>query len=227
MGMMAKKSDSTIQQDVLRELTWDTRVDETDVGVEVDNAVVTLTGTVSSWAKRIAAQDAAHRVAGVLDVANDIQVRVPGSAGRTDTEIAQAVRTALEWDVLVPDKRIQSTVSTGHVTLTGTVDYWSQRDDAERVVRNLDGVRAITNQIELRPSHPVDADDVRASIAAALERHADRHARDIQLEVQEGRVTLSGIVHSWSEREAAVAAARSTAGVKEVTSRLRIEPYAL
>jgi osmotically-inducible protein OsmY len=226
MGTMVKKSDSMIQQDVLRELKWDTRVDETDVGVEVDNAVVTLTGTVSSWAKRMAAQDAAHRVAGVLDVANDIQVRVPGSAGRTDTEIAQAVRTALEWNVLVPDKRIQSTVASGHVTLTGTVDYWSQRDDAERVVRNLYGVRAITNRIELRPSYPIDADDVRASITAALERHAERHARDIQLEVREGRVTLSGIVHSWSEREAAVAAARNTAGVTEVTNRLQIEPYA-
>ena len=115
------KTDSQIQQDVLRELKWDTRVEETDVGVEVDRAVVTLTGTVSSYAKRMAAQEAAHRVAGVLDVVNDIQVHLPGSLARTDTEIAQAVRHALEWDVVVPDTQIRSTVSDGWVTLEGDV----------------------------------------------------------------------------------------------------------
>src|SRR5262245_26051214 len=107
---MIKKSDSQIQQEVLQELKWDTRVEETEVGVEVDQGVVTLTGTVSSYAKRLAAQEAAHRVIGVLDVANDIQVKVPGGLTRTDTEIAQAVRRALEWDIWVPDGRIQSTI---------------------------------------------------------------------------------------------------------------------
>src|SRR6266542_2713292 len=130
------KTDSEIQQAVLEELKWDTRVEETDVGVEVDSGVVTLTGTVNSYAKRMAAQEAAHRVGGVLDVANDIQVRVPSMLERTDTEIALAVRRALEWDVQVPDRSIQSTVSDGIVTLEGSVDFWHQREDAERAVRN-------------------------------------------------------------------------------------------
>jgi osmotically-inducible protein OsmY len=117
-----KKTDAEIQQDVIRELKWDPRVEETEVGVEVDNGIVTLTGTVSSWAKRLAAKEAAHRVFGVLDVANDVTVKVPGSLTRTDTDLAQAVRHALKWDVMVPDERITSTVSNGWVTLEGTVD---------------------------------------------------------------------------------------------------------
>jgi osmotically-inducible protein OsmY len=111
----------------------------------VAQGVVTLTGTVGSWAKRMAA----HRVAGVPDVANDIQIKPPGSLGRTDTEITQAVRRVLECDAFVPEQRIQSTISNGVVTLAGTVDFWSQREDAARAVRNLMGVRGVNNMIRL------------------------------------------------------------------------------
>ena len=123
--MSSVKTDAQIKHEVLRELAWDPRVDETDVGVEVDRGVVTLTGTVATWAKRVAAQEAAHRVAGVLDVANDVVVKIPGTLLRTDTDIAQAVRQALEWDALVPHERIQSTVANGWVTLEGSVDSWA------------------------------------------------------------------------------------------------------
>src|SRR4026207_2007445 len=143
----AKKTDSEIQQDVLRELKWDTRVEETDVGVEVDDGVVTLSGTVSSWGRRHAAAEAAHRVRGVLDVAHDIGVKTPGTPGLTDTQIAQAVRHALAWDVFVPESRIQSTVSDGVVLLDGEVDSLTELKDAERAVRNLAGVRAVTSLI--------------------------------------------------------------------------------
>lgn len=220
-----KKTDSEIQQAVLREFKWDTRVEETDVGVEVDAGVVTLTGTVSSWAKRMAAQEAAHRVAGVLDVANDVQVKVPGSPGRTDTDIARAVRQALEWDVFVPEARIRSTVSDGWVTLEGDVDYWSQREDAERAIRNLAGVRGVSSKIEIKPPKVVPY-DVRKSIEDALERQAEREAKRIDLDVQDGRVSLSGIVHSWAEKQAVIGAAKGTPGVWSVDDHLRIKPYA-
>src|SRR5688572_4261876 len=98
----------------------------------------------TSWAKREAAQEAAHRVAGVLDVANDVVVRGSGGSERSDTDLAFAVRSALEWDVMVPDVRIRSTVSNGHVTLEGDVDYWHEREDAARAVRNLSGVRGVS-----------------------------------------------------------------------------------
>jgi osmotically-inducible protein OsmY len=225
MQQVIIRTDSEIQQDVLRELKWDTRVEETDVGVQVDGGVVTLTGTVSSWGKRFAAEEAAHRVRAVLDVANDISVRPPGTPGRTDTEIAKAVRHALEWDVFVPEDRVQSTVSGGVVTLKGDVESWTQRDDAERAVRNLSGVRGVTNRLEVKPPK-VAASEVRNSIEDALERQAEREAKRITLDVQDGRVTLSGPVHSWAEREAVVGAAKGTPGVRNVQDQLRIEPYA-
>ncbi len=216
-----KKSDAEIQLEVLQELKWDTRVEETEIGVAVHKGVVTLTGTVSSWAKRLAAEEAAHRVAGVLDVANDVEVKFPSSLARSDTEIAQAVRHALEWDVFVPDTRIQSTVSDGRVTLDGTVDTLSEREDAERAVQNLSGVRAVTNRIKVAPSMRVPH-DVEKAIEEALERRAQREAKRIKVMVSDGRVTLTGHVRSWAEREAVVGAARYAPGVETVDDRLHI-----
>lgn len=219
-----QKTDSQIQQAVLRELKWDTRVEETDVGVEVDKGVVTLTGTVSSWAKRIAAQEAAHRVIGVLDVANDVAVRALGSRNRSDTEIAHAARNALEWNVFVPDKQITTTVSNGWITLEGEVDYWSEREDAEKTVYDLTGVRGVTNAIRISARAKVE--DVQEAIEDALERRAEREAKRIKLDIQNGKVSLSGVVHSWPERQAVIGAVRGTPGVRTVEDHLRIAPAA-
>jgi osmotically-inducible protein OsmY len=221
-----EKTDSQIQQEVLRELSWDPRVEETEVGVGVDRGVVTLTGTVSSWAKRVAAQDAAHRVAGVLDVANDVQVKLPGNLARTDTEVAQAVRRALEWDALVPHDRVQSTVSDGWVTLEGNVDTWVEREDTQRAVQNLLGVRGVTDKLVVRTVKPVQADRVRAAIEDALERRAEREAKRIRVEVTgAGTVTLTGQVRSWAEKRATLAAARFAPGVRSVEDHLEINPW--
>jgi osmotically-inducible protein OsmY len=219
------KSDSQIQQDVLAELRWDDRIEETDVGVEVDGGVVTLTGAVDSYAKRQAAQEAAHRVSGVHDVANDIAVHVPGGAERTDTEIAQAVRHALEWDVLVPDERIHTTIRDGMVTLEGTVDRYRQMSDALAAVRRLRGVRGLINNLRVAgPS--VDSPRVQEAIEGALERRADRAAKRIQVTVHDGTVTLTGPVRSWLERQAVLGAARFSPGVYKVEDHLRLEPEA-
>jgi len=204
-------------------MKWDSRVDETEVGVQVDGGVVTLTGTVTSWAKRVAAQEAARRVIGVLDLANDIKVKVLGGPTRTDTEIAQAVRRALEWDVFVPEQQITSTVTDGWVTLEGTVERWSQRDDAERAIRNLTGVTIVVNKIAVKPAKPV-SEDVQKAIEQALERRAEREARRIRVDVRDGIVTLTGSVHSWAERKSVLAAARFTPGVRAVEDHLRTEP---
>lgn len=219
---MVKKTDVQIHHDVLEELKWDSRVDETEVGVQVHNGVVTLTGTVTGWAKRVAAQEAAQRVIGVLDVANDLKVNVPGT--RTDTDIAHAIRQALEWDVFVPDDKIRSTVSNGWVTLEGTVDRVSQREDAERAVRNLFGVRGISNMIALKDTTTPVTEDVRKAIEQTLERRAEREARRIRVDVHDGIVTLTGTVHTWAERKSVLAAVRFTQGVRSVDDRLRIEP---
>ena len=223
MAQAIKKSDTQIHHDVLEELKWDSRVDEKEVGVQVEGGVVTLTGAVTSFAKRWAAEEAAHRVIGVLDVANDLKVKVSGDLVLTDTDIAHAVRRALEWDVFVPNEKITSTVTDGSVTLEGTVERWSQRADAERVVRNLTGVKSVQNRIVVTTAKPV-TEDVRRAIEQALERRAEREARRISVDVKDGTVTLTGAVHSWAERKSVLSAARFTPGVLAVEDHLRTEP---
>src|SRR6266511_3421310 len=160
---MIRKDDSEIKQAVQEEFKWDTRIKETEIGVEVKNGVVTLTGTVSSYAEKMAAQEAAHFVTGVLDVANDIEVKAPGSPGRTDTEIAQAVRHALEWDVGVPHERIRSTVSDGIVNLDGDAyDLGRVNDPGLHHVHVL-AARRVKSIIARSLTHLVDHD-------AAVER---------------------------------------------------------
>jgi osmotically-inducible protein OsmY len=216
-----KKPDSEIKSLVSDELKSDARVKETDVGVQVDNGVVTLTGTLSSYGERQAAQRAAHRVAGVLDVANDIQVKVPGSPGRTDTELAQFVRRALEWDVFVPEENIATTVSEGWVTLEGEVDNWSQRESAEKAIRNLTSLVGVVNKIEVKPAS--FAGDIRHAIQSALDRHAVREANHLNIEVRpSGKVVLTGTVGSFAEKKAVIGAAQSTKGVRSVADHLRI-----
>lgn len=225
MSQQTERTDSYIQRCVLDELKWDTRVRETDIGVEVHRSVVTLTGSVDSWAARLAAQEAAHRVAGVLDVANDIKVNLPGSRERTDTDIAQAVRAALAWDVLVPHERIRTTVSNGIVTIEGEVDNWNEHDDAGKAVRNLTGVREVKNLLTIAPSLAWPSPQtVRRAIEDALERHAEHAAKHVQIAVAEGKVILSGEVPSWAERNAAEGAVRGTPGVSQVDNQLRIRP---
>ena len=218
------KTDTQIQQDVLRELRWDHRVAETEVGVEVHDGIVTLTGTVDSFAKKLAAREAAHRVAGVLDVADDVEVKLPGVFTRTDTDLARAVRHALEWDVFIPDTQIRSTVANGWVTLDGTVQALLDRDDAERAVRRLQGVRGVINNI-LVNAPKIDPARIRKSIEETLERRAEREADRIDVRVLDGKVTLDGRVHSFPEKEAILGTVRNAPGVKAVTDNLRIEPY--
>jgi osmotically-inducible protein OsmY len=219
-----QRSDSQINQAVLDEFKWDTRVEEAELRVKTVDGIVTLTGTVSNWATKVAAQEAAHRVAGVHDVANEIQVKLPDSSARSDTEIAKAIRRLLEWDVLLPESRIHSTVSAGWVTLSGDVDYHTQRIDAENTIHRLTGVRGVLNQIEVK--HPKLAqNDVRKSIEQALERRAARDASRVGLEIEDGRVRLTGTVHTWSERAAVVSATRATPGVHAVEDRLLVEPF--
>jgi len=218
------KTDSQLKQDVLQELKWDTRVDETEVGVQVKKNVVTLTGAVASYGKRVAAAEAAHRVTGVFDVANDLQVRIPGIGKKQDSEIAEAVRRALMWDVFVPEAKIRTTVSDGWVTLEGEVEKWTQRDDAARAIRNLTGVSGVANRITVAPSR-ANTEEIRTSIEDALDRQAEREARRIDVNVKDGTVVLTGSVRSWGERNAVEQAAGFANGVRSVESKLVVDAY--
>lgn len=218
------QTDSQLRADVLAELGWDARVRESDFTVEVRGGIVVLTGTVGSWAERVVAQQAAHRVAGVLDVVNDIEVRLPTSSAQADTDLAHAVRHALHRDDLLPEARIASTVDHGTVTLEGEVDLACQREEAERAVRDLTGVRRLVNKIRIEPMDVALSEQVRKAIVSALSRRLERELAHLNVEVQGGRVALSGSVTSLAERRAAVGAAESAPGVHGVDDHLHVEP---
>jgi osmotically-inducible protein OsmY len=215
------RTDFEIRNAVLSELAWDTRIQDADIAVAVDEGVACLTGTVNSWGERLAAREAAYHVQGVLDVDNRLDVKA-GDGSRPDVDIVAAVRSALDWDVFIPGAGIHSSVIDGQVTLRGEVKRCSERDDAEDRVRNIPGVRRVLNEIQVKPP-ATEAKDIRTSIEAALERRAAREARRINLEIHEGHVILSGVVHSWAERRSVVGAAKKTPGVRSVDDRLRIE----
>lgn len=222
--MERRKTDYEIKQQVLRELKWDSRIGWAQIGVEVHNGLVTLSGAVDTYAQKTAAQQAAHRVASVLDVANEVDVIPTGTLAHTDQEIARAVRHTLEWDALVPDQRIQSTVSDGWVTLEGDVDVWREREDAEKSVLRLTGVVGVINKITIVP-RDLDPDELRQEIELALETRADREADRLRIEVKNGAVELWGRVHSWQEKRAVLGSVGHLPGVMAVKEHLRIDPY--
>jgi len=220
---MVLRSDGEIRAAVFDELAWDSRVTATDIGVTVHQRIVTLTGAVQSYAERMAAEAAAHRLHGILDVVNDIEVRIPGEGLPTDNEIAQAARRALVRDLLVPEDHIQTTVSNGWVRLDGEVERWSQCEEAEQAVGHLAGVRGVTNAIRVN-APPVDPAGLRQAVEQALERRADRLAGRIGITINDGTVILTGTVHSWLERRAVVGAVGHALGVRAVDDRLQIDP---
>ena len=209
-------SDDELQKAVHDEMTWDLRLKAAEIGVAVSLGVVTLAGTLDSWEARVAAQHAAHRVIGVLDVVNGIKLRAFGAHVQSDLEIARSVRLALECDVSVPSDHIASTVSAGVVTLEGSVDTWRQHDDTERVVRDLKAVREVANLVRVE-SCALSPSAVRATLESALERRAHQAVKEIEISVDRDRVVLSGRVASGAERDAVVLAARNTPGVGSVS----------
>jgi osmotically-inducible protein OsmY len=216
------KTDDEIRDDVISELGFDPQfIDPEAIGVAVTDGAVSLSGHVLSYAEKIAAARAAERVYGVKAVANELQVRLPGSA-RDDSGIATAIAHVLEWNVQVPEGTVKALVQGGWVTLEGEVEYHYQRREAERMVRQVRGVIGVTDAITVKP--PASPVQVQAAIEDAFDRQAQIDARHIKVEVSGRTAELYGQVHSMHEAAAARAAAASAPGVARVESHLVITP---
>lgn len=215
------KSDLQIQRDVMDELKWEPYLNASQIGVAVSNGIVTLSGQVDSYSKKLSAEKAAKRVSGVKAIAEDIQIGVSPAFRKTDTEIAEAILSALKWHSALQEEKIKIKVEDGIVKLEGEVEWEYQRNNAKVAIENLTGVRSVINLITVKPK--ISPTDIQQKISAAFHRSATIDAEKIQSDVVGNKVTLRGKVRSFAEKEDAENAAWAAPGITSVENKLQIE----
>lgn len=214
------KTDNQIQKDVMEELKWHPYLNASQIGVAVKNGIVTLSGQVDTYGKKLLAENVTKKIAGVKAIAEDLQVGISPSFRKTDSEIAEAVLSALKWHTGVQEEKIKIKVEEGIVTLDGEVEWEFERSNAKSAIQNLTGVRLVINQIKLKEK--VTASNVKDKINAALMRSATIDAQKISAEILGSKVILKGKVRSMAEKEDAAIAAWNAAGVTSVENRLEV-----
>lgn len=215
------KSDDQLRQDIVEELQWDPAVDERGISVGVQDRVASLTGTVPSYAHKLAVEKAVQRVEGVRAFTIALHISPPADPARADEAVAASAKAVLDATEGLPPGAIDVKADRGCLTLTGSLEWGHQRRAAEIAVGRLRGVVGVVNRIEIR-SETKEA-DIGAKIAGALKRRARVDAERMRIEVHDGVVTLSGAVHSLAEKRAAEGVAWATRGVREVVDRLTVE----
>ncbi|WP_026898264.1 BON domain-containing protein [Daejeonella oryzae] len=215
------KSDNEIQKNVMEQLKWEPFLNASEIGVAVKNGIVTLSGQVDTYSKKLAAENAAKKIAGVKAIAEDIQIGISPAYHKSDTEIAEAVLNALKWHTAVQDEKIKIKVENGIVKLEGEVEWEFQRNKAKTAIENLNGVRSVINLISIKPK--VSPKDIEQKISAAFHRSATIDSSKITAEVLGNKVILRGKVRSFTEKEDAEDAAWAAPGVLSVDSHLEIE----
>jgi osmotically-inducible protein OsmY len=216
------KSDREIDKDVKEELEWNPDLDASDIAVSVKKGVVTLAGFTHSYAHKWEAEAAAKRVAGVVGVANDIEVRLPSADERPDPEIARDAVAAIKSQLPISSERIKVVVQNGWITLEGQVEWQYQRDTAEKAVRRIKSVKGVSNIIKLRPR--AEPSEIKSKIQEAFKRNAEVDANRIVVETNGGEIILKGVVRSWIEREEAERVAWAAPGVTHVEDRIVVSP---
>jgi len=217
------RTDPEIERDVKEELEWDQAVNSKNLTVKVNNGVVILSGTLNSYPKKIAAGKATARVRGVTDVINEVEIRFSGELERSDDEIEEVVFNALKWNSAIPGQKISAVVKNGWVTLTGDVALQHEKEMAEKLAGSLAGVKGIHNLIYI-VSKAVSLNDVRDKITAALNRNVNVNGDKINIIVSGQKVTLTGNVRTFLEKQRAEAAAWSAPGVNMVENKLEVSP---
>jgi len=215
-------SDSDILKDVTAELKMEPGLRDDDIAVGVHDGVLTLAGYVDSYADKWRAERIAGRVKGVKALVNDLEVRLPSGSQRPDPELARVALEALKWNILVPHDRIQVIVEDGWITLKGEVDWFYQKEEAERTVRNLTGVNGVSNLITVA-AKPAPS-DIKKRIIEALHRGAQFDAERITVEIDGHKAILRGMVRSYAELKDAERAARNAPGITEVENHLTVDP---
>jgi osmotically-inducible protein OsmY len=214
------KTDAQLQQDVIAELKWEPSINAAHIGVEVKDGIVTLAGHVCSYAEKWEAEQAAQRVSGVKALAIEMDVNLSGSSKRNDADIARSAENVLQWTTYLTKDTVKVMVEGGWITLSGEVDWEYQRKAAAGAVRHLMGVTGVSDQIVIKSK--VSSSAVKSDIEAALKRRAQTDAQKISVEVRGADVTLTGTVHSWSERDLARHSAWGTPGVRSVVDNITI-----
>lgn len=216
------RSDIEIQADVLDEIRWDPRITATNVGVEVSEGVVTLSGHVESYSEKLHAEKAVKRVYGVHAISQEIRVLLPGSSVRSDTEIARQIQSIILWSNIDPDEHIYIKVERGFITLSGKVDAYHQKELAQNFATNMLGVIGVTNLIKIEPklSIPIIKKDIKDS----FKRKAVDQAEKLDITIDKNIVTIAGKVKSWSERNSAINAVWSIPTVENVIDRIQVTP---
>lgn len=215
------KSDIEIQKDVIEQLKWEPFLNAAQIGVSVKNGIVTLSGQVDTYSKKMLAEKAAKKVSGVKAIAEDIQVGISPSYKRSDTEIAEAVVNALKWHTMIPEDKIKVSVEEGNVKMEGDVEWEYQRSQAKTTVENLMGVRFVTNLIAVKPK--ITPYELQQKITASFQRSANIDAGKVTVDVTGSKVTLRGKVRSFAEREDAENAVWAAPGIVLVENKLLIE----
>ena len=212
------KSDSQIQQEVIDELKWEPKVNSTHIGVAVESGIVTLSGHVESYVEKLGAEAAAKKVEGVKAIAVELDVILPWSSQKSDTEIARAAMDALQWNAYRLSDLVNVKVENGFITLSGEVPWHFERDSAEYTVKYLAGVKGVFNKIRIRPL--ISMNEVKTDIERALKRRAHEQAQEISVDINGNEVTLGGKVHDWKEKSLAMDAAWSVPGVARVIDKM-------
>ena len=221
MKTSIEKSDTEIKSDVLSELKYEPSVNVTDIGVLVKDGAVTLNGYARSYGEKWNAVRATKRVGGVTAIADDIEVKLLDSMKRNDGDIAAAAVNQINWSTTIPEGTIQVTVRKGWITLEGQLEWWYQKNDAQYAVQHLSGVMGVSNLITIKPK--LSPSDVESAIDRAFERNALLDAERIEVKTSGGKVTLSGKVRNYAEREEAERVAWAVPGVSTVDNQLNVE----